>query len=142
MHKNATKYNKTQSEWCINKHRTSKIIDTFETYHGLQYVFWKVDRALRVFSSRRIYRKKGNVRRWTRGPHHAPTWPRGGPRHGGCGRPLAPPPSLLWTLFHVRKNRNFSICFIQFREYFLCNFSETQKQQKIGNWHCGISLIG
>jgi hypothetical protein len=33
-------------------------------------------------------------------------------------------------------------CFVQFREYFLCNFSETQKQQKIGNWHCGISLIG
>jgi hypothetical protein len=24
----------------------------------------------------------------------------------------------------------------------LCNFSETQKQQKTGNWHCGISLIG
>jgi hypothetical protein len=26
-------------------------------------------------------------------------------------------------------------------EYFLCNFSETQKQQKTGNWHCGILLI-
>jgi hypothetical protein len=24
----------------------------------------------------------------------------------------------------------------------MCNFSETQKQQKIGNWHCGILLIG
>jgi hypothetical protein len=33
MHKNATKYNKTQSKWCINKHGASKIIDTFETYH-------------------------------------------------------------------------------------------------------------
>jgi hypothetical protein len=33
-------------------------------------------------------------------------------------------------------------CFIQFREYFLYNFSETQKQQKIGNWHCDILLIG
>jgi hypothetical protein len=32
MHKNATKYNITQSKWCINKHGTSKIIDTFETY--------------------------------------------------------------------------------------------------------------
>jgi hypothetical protein len=32
MHKNATKCNKTQSKWCINKHGTSKIIDTFETY--------------------------------------------------------------------------------------------------------------
>jgi hypothetical protein len=32
MHKNATKCNKTQSKWCINKHVASKIIDTFETY--------------------------------------------------------------------------------------------------------------
>jgi hypothetical protein len=29
MHKNATKCNKTQSKWCINKHGASKIIDTF-----------------------------------------------------------------------------------------------------------------
>jgi hypothetical protein len=32
MHKNATKYNKTLSKWCKNKHGASKIIDTFETY--------------------------------------------------------------------------------------------------------------
>jgi hypothetical protein len=48
-----------------------------------------LDQALRVFSSRRIYRRKGDVRRWTRGPHHAPEWPGGVPRHAGCGRPLA-----------------------------------------------------
>jgi hypothetical protein len=36
----------------------------------------------------------------------------------------------------------FGFCFVQFREYFPCNFSETQKQQKIGNWHCGDLLIG
>jgi hypothetical protein len=40
------------------------------------------------------------------------------------------------------KNRNFGFCFVQFREYFLCSFSETQKQQKTRNWHCGISLVG
>jgi hypothetical protein len=34
MHKNATKCNKTQSKWCINKHEASKIIDTFETYQA------------------------------------------------------------------------------------------------------------
>jgi hypothetical protein len=27
------KCNKTQSKWCINKHGSSKIIDTFEMYH-------------------------------------------------------------------------------------------------------------
>jgi hypothetical protein len=36
----------------------------------------------------------------------------------------------------------FGFCFVQFREYFLYNFSETQKQQKTGNWHCGDLLIG
>jgi hypothetical protein len=36
MHKNAKKCNKTQSKWCINKHGASKIIDTFETYHGAE----------------------------------------------------------------------------------------------------------
>jgi hypothetical protein len=35
MHKNAMKCIKTQSEWCINKHGASKIIDTFETYQSL-----------------------------------------------------------------------------------------------------------
>jgi hypothetical protein len=34
MHKNVTKYNKTQSKWCINKHGASKFIDTFETYQS------------------------------------------------------------------------------------------------------------
>jgi hypothetical protein len=34
MYKNATKCNKTQSKWCINKHGASKIIDTFETYQS------------------------------------------------------------------------------------------------------------
>jgi hypothetical protein len=51
----------------------------------------------------------------------------------GCGRPLAP----LRLSFGLRpsfgKNRSFGFCFVQFREYFLCSFSETRKQQKIGN---------
>jgi hypothetical protein len=69
----------------------------------------------------------------TQGSTHATTW---------CGCPLAP----LWLFFGLRLvsggNRNFGLRFVQFREYFLCNFSETQKQQKTGNWHCGISSIG
>jgi hypothetical protein len=96
----------------------------------------------RIFSSRRIYRRKGDVKGWTRGPHHLVAWPGGGLRHPMVRLPSGPPPSLLWTLPRVKKNRNFSFCFIQFREYFLCNFSKTQKHQKIGNWHCCISLIG
>jgi hypothetical protein len=37
MHKNATKCNKTQSKWCINRHGASKIIDTFETYQAARW---------------------------------------------------------------------------------------------------------
>jgi hypothetical protein len=34
MHKNATKCNKTQSKWCINKHGASKIIDRLRRISG------------------------------------------------------------------------------------------------------------
>jgi hypothetical protein len=34
MHKNATKCNKQQSKWCINKHGASKLIDMFEMYQS------------------------------------------------------------------------------------------------------------
>jgi hypothetical protein len=39
MYKNAMKCNKTQRKWCINKHGASKIIDTFETYQGIEMYF-------------------------------------------------------------------------------------------------------
>jgi hypothetical protein len=59
-----------------------------------------------------------------------------------CGQPLAP----LWLPFGLRsssrKNKTSRTCFVQFREYFLCSICETQKQQKTGNWHCGILLVG
>jgi hypothetical protein len=95
---------------------------------GLQYVSWKIDRVLRVFPSRRIYRRKDGIRRWARWPHHLVARPGAGPRHPMVWLAPGPPPSQLWTLSRVGKNRNFGFCFVQFREYFLCSFSETQKQ--------------
>jgi hypothetical protein len=59
-----------------------------------------------------------------------------------CGQPVAPLCLLFGSLEALVNFRMFGFCFVQFREYFLCNFSETQKQQKTGNWHCGILLIG
>jgi hypothetical protein len=38
MHKSATKCNETLGKWCKNKHGASKIIDTFETYHGSKVI--------------------------------------------------------------------------------------------------------
>jgi hypothetical protein len=59
-----------------------------------------------------------------------------------CGPPVAPLCLLFGSLEALVNIWTSGFCFVQFREYFLCNFFETHKQQKIGNWHCGISLIG
>jgi hypothetical protein len=86
-----------------------------------------------VFSTRRIYRRKGDVRGWTRRSHPLVARPGASPRHP---RMLLAPglsPALLWTPSSCQVIRDFSFCFVQFREYFLCNFFETQKQQTIGN---------
>jgi hypothetical protein len=39
MHKNATKCNETLSKWCKNKHGATKIVDTFETYQPVYFLF-------------------------------------------------------------------------------------------------------
>jgi hypothetical protein len=59
-----------------------------------------------------------------------------------CGALLAPLHLLFGSLEASVNFWTFGFCFVQFREYFLCSFSETQKQQKTGNWHCGDLLIG
>jgi hypothetical protein len=74
----------------------------------------------------------GAMSEGTRGPTPGGGAARGDPRHQVVWPSPGPPLSLLWTPSHVGKNRNFRLCFVQFREYFLCNFSEIQKQQKIG----------
>jgi hypothetical protein len=114
----------------------------FDDDGELQYVSRKSDPSLRFFPSRGLYRRRGSVRSGTSQSHHR--WAR--PGAGSC--PLVvrlapgPPPSHLRSLRSFSKNRRFGFCFIQFREYFLCNCSETQKQQKTRKWHCGILLIG
>jgi hypothetical protein len=99
---------------------------------SLQYISWISVPSFRVFPTKGIYRRKGDVRGWTRGPHHLVARPGGGPRHPMVRPPPGPAPSLLWTLSSFQVNRNFGFRFIQLQEYFLCNFSETQKHQKIG----------
>jgi hypothetical protein len=58
------------------------------------------------------------------------------------GQALAPLRLSFGCLDAPEKNKTSGFGFIQFREYFLCITSETQKQQKTGNWHCGDLLIG
>jgi hypothetical protein len=73
-----------------------------------------------------------------------PGWRDPGPGHAGlvCGAPMAPFLLLFGSLEAPGQNKTSGTCFVQFQEYFLCITSETQKQQKIGNWYCGNLLIG
>jgi hypothetical protein len=57
-----------------------------------------------------------------------------------CGALVAPLCLLFGSLEALVKFWTTGFGFIQFREYFLCNFSKTQKQQKTGKWHCGDLL--
>jgi hypothetical protein len=108
----------------------------------LRNSFWKFADSFKVFRPEASYRRRGVVRRQPGWSHYRWAWPGAGLHPLLCGQPLAP----LQLSFGLRsssgKNRSSRTCFVQLREYFLCSFSETQKYQKIGNWHCGILSIG
>jgi hypothetical protein len=55
-----------------------------------------------------------------------------------CGPPVAPLRLLFSSLEASVNFWMFGFYFVQFREYFLCNFFETQKQQKTGNWKLAL----
>jgi hypothetical protein len=44
-----------------------------------------------------------------------------------CGQPLAPLRLSFGLRYSFGKNKTSGTCFVQFGEYFLCSFSETQK---------------
>jgi hypothetical protein len=56
---------------------------------GLQYVSSKSVLSFRVFTTKGIYRRKGDVRGWTRGPHHLVAQPGVAPATLWCGCLLA-----------------------------------------------------
>jgi hypothetical protein len=105
-------------------------------------VFWKSDRVFRFFPSG-VFIGEGASSGLDRGAltHRG----RGLPLRRAalvCGALVAPLHLLFGSPEASVKFWATGFGFIQFREYFLCNFSETQKQQKIENWHCGDLLIG
>jgi hypothetical protein len=102
----------------------------FDDGSGLQYVSRKSDPSFRFFPSRGIYRRKGSVRRWANWPHHVVVRPGARPRHPIVSLAPSRPPSHLRSSRSFGKNRRFGFCFVQFREYFLCSFSETQNSRK------------
>jgi hypothetical protein len=140
MHKSATKCNETLSKWCKNKHGASKIMDTLKTYQPSrssgQWRRWIAMCSRKLigclgFSHRSVFIGEGASSGVGRGvvTHRG----RGqGPGRADllCGALVA----LLCLLFSsLEASVNFwmtGFYFVQFREYLLCNFSETEKQQK------------
>jgi hypothetical protein len=84
--------------------------------------------SLRVFHPEASYRQRGVVRGQPGAPHTRVVRPGPRPRHLCVRAPLAP----LRLSFGLReaswKNKTSGTYFVQFREYFPCSFSETQKQ--------------
>jgi hypothetical protein len=91
----------------------------------LQDSFSKIADLFRVFHPEAFYRQKGSVRGGASWPHHGAAWPGARPRPPVLSPAPGPPPSHLWSSRSFGKNRRFGFFFVQFREYFLCNFSET-----------------
>jgi hypothetical protein len=92
--------------------------------------FWKIDWVFR-FSHRGVFIGEGA----------ASEVDRGGLTHRGHGQglgratllcgPLVAPLHLLFGSLEASVNFwMFCFCFVQFREYFLCNFFETQNSKK------------
>jgi hypothetical protein len=108
----------------------------------LRNSFWKFADSLRVFRPEALYRRRGVVRGCQGLLTHRGRGQGLGRAALVCGALVAPLYLLFGSLEVSGKNKTSGTCFVQFQEYFLCSFSETQKQQKIGNWHCGILSIG
>jgi hypothetical protein len=99
----------------------------FDDNGGLQYVSRKTDPSFRFFPSRGLYRRKDSIRGWATWPHHGVARLVARPRPSVVSLAPGPPPSHLRSSRSFGKNWRFGFCFIQFREYFMCNFFETQK---------------
>jgi hypothetical protein len=89
--------------------------------------FWKIDRVLR-FSRRGVFIGEGAVSEVDRGGHtHRGRIQGLGRAALLCGRLVAPLHLLFGPLEASINFWMFGFCFVQFQEYFLCNFSKTQK---------------
>jgi hypothetical protein len=89
--------------------------------------FWKIDRVFRFFLSG-VFIGEGAASEVDQGGlTHRGREPGAGRAALWCGQPEAP----LYLLFGLLESsvniRRFGFWFVQFREYFLCNFSKTQK---------------
>ena len=94
------------------------------------YVSWKISPSPNFLGLRATYRRRGGAGRCRGPPGDPQARPRVGPRLAPPWGPQGTPPDLLRSLSSFRVKTDLRGFFSPFREYFLKNFSEIQKQQK------------
>jgi hypothetical protein len=99
---------------------------------ALRMFLWNMTDRPRVYTSGAIYRRRGNVGGSSWAPHHVVVHPGGDPRHHVVWAAHGPPAPLLLAPCSPLNYKFAAFCPVQFREYFLKYFSETEKQQKTG----------
>src|SRR3954462_12769787 len=87
---------------------------------------WISDRVFKIFPRWRINRRKGGVGGALVGPDTGQARAQGWPLLARVWPPYGPPSTLLLSPSLLRRNKVLGFCPVQFREYFLYNFSETQ----------------
>jgi hypothetical protein len=98
--------------------------------------------CFRVFLWKAFYRRSGGVRGPPGGPHHPWARPEGGaPPHGEPAL-WAPSGSLSILVIHAGKIGVLVLVSSNSENISCVAFLKHKKQQKIGNWHCGILSIG
>jgi hypothetical protein len=98
----------------------------------LQNCCGKNTNCFRVLRQEALYRRRGVVRSGLGGPHHRWARPGAGPRPLMVRLPSGPLQLSFGPHPSSGKNRSFGLRFVQFQEYFLCSFSETQNRRKQG----------
>jgi hypothetical protein len=89
--------------------------------------FWKIDQVFRFFRWG-VFIGKGASSEVARGTlTHRGRGQGLGRTAQVCGALVAPLQLLFGSLEASKKNKTSETCFVQFQEYFLCSFSETQK---------------
>ena len=104
---------------------------------------WNMASCFRVFASEGINRRRGGVGGGPRGPPHRSARLLFIPREQVVCAHRCPPSSLLRTPCTCWKNRDFRLCFVQFREYSQNNFSRTKnsRKQELALWHLVNRLV-
>jgi hypothetical protein len=110
---------------------------------GLQYVSWKSVCTLRVFPSKGIYRRKGDVRGWTRGPHHLVAWPGVAHATPWCGCPLAPLHLSFGLRLRVRQIGTLAFVSSNSENISCVTFlkHKNNRKQELALWHLVNRLV-